>query len=158
MNTESTNDQSPILVAEEVELVYRSKVKASDRPKISTSRDAYTVLMNSWNQDEIELRESFEIMMLTRDNRVLGISEVSKRGLTGVAIDIRIIFIASLKANAASLILAHNHPSGPLRASHADRNLTDRVKAAGTILDIEILDHLIVTSEGYLSFMDEGYW
>jgi DNA repair protein RadC len=64
--------------------------------------------------------------------------------------------LAALKANAACLILAHNHPSGQLKASHADREITDRIKTAGKFLDIEILDHLILTSEGYLSFIDEG--
>jgi DNA repair protein RadC len=153
---ESAQNQSGMLIASEVELVYRSRVKASDRPKITTAIDAYQILINSWNEDEIELRECFKIMMLSRANRVLGIYEVSKGGLTGVAVDVRMVFIAALKANAACLILAHNHPSGQLKASHADREITDRIKTAGKFLDIEILDHLILTSEGYLSFIDEG--
>jgi DNA repair protein RadC len=153
---ESTQNQSNMLMAAEVELVYKSKVKASDRPKITLPKDAYRIFRNSWNEDELELRECFKIMMLNRANRVLGIYEVSKGGLTGVAVDVKLIFTAALKANAAGLILAHNHPSGQLIASSADKDMTQRVKTAGKILDIEILDHLILTSEGFLSFVDEG--
>ncbi|REA60194.1 DNA repair protein [Dyadobacter luteus] len=152
---ESTQNKSSMLMVAEVELVYKSQIKASDRPKITTSKDAYRILKDSWNEDEMELRESFKIILLSRANCVLGIYEVSKGGLTGVAVDIRMIFIAALKANAACLILAHNHPSGQLKASHADRNFTQRVKDAGKVLDIEVLDHLILTSEGFLSFVDE---
>ncbi|REA63804.1 DNA repair protein [Dyadobacter luteus] len=146
-----------MFVAAEVELIYKSYVKASQRAKIGIASDAYRVFLNNWNQDEIELRESFKIMMLNRANRVLGVYEVSKGGLTGVAVDMRMIFIAALKANAASIILAHNHPSCQLIASISDREFTQRAKAAGKLLDIEVLDHLILTSEGFLSFVNEGY-
>jgi DNA repair protein RadC len=153
---ESTQNQLRMLKAAEVELVYKSNVKACERPKITNAADAYKILNNSWNEDEMELRECFKIMLLSRANRVLGIYEVSKGGLTGVAVDIRMVFIAALKANAACLILAHNHPSGQLIESVADKDLTERIRTAGKIMDIEILDHLILTSEGYLSFVDDG--
>lgn len=153
---ESLVKKPDYLIASEIELIYKNKVKASERPKINGALDAYSVLIESWNKNEIEFREVFKIMLISRANRVLGIYEIAKGGLTSVVVDVRIIFAAALKANASALILAHNHPSGQLLASQADKNLTDQIKNAGDILDVPVLDHLIVSSEGYLSFAMEG--
>jgi len=153
---ESLVKKPDYLIASEIELIYKNKVKASERPKIKGAHQAYRVLIESWNPDEIEFREVFKIMLISRANRVLGIYEVAKGGLASVIVDVRMVFAAALKANASALILAHNHPSGQLVASQADKNLTDQIKKAGDILDVPVLDHLIVTSEGYLSFANEG--
>ena len=140
----------------EIELVYKSKIKASQRPKIASAKDAYNVFIKNWNENNIDFIEEFKIILLNQGNRVLGIYQVSKGGLTGTIADTRLVFAAALKANAVAMILAHNHPSGQLIASHADKSLTRNIKAAGELLDIHVLDHLILTSEGFISFVEEG--
>lgn len=140
----------------EVELVYRSKVKASKRPQITSSSDAYHILLQLWNEGTIDLQESFKVLMLNRANKVLCLYNASQGGLTGTVADPKLIFIAALKASAVSIILAHNHPSGSLLPSRADEELTTKLRGAGQLLDIKVVDHLILTSETYFSFADEG--
>lgn len=140
----------------EVELVYKSKVKASERPKIVTSKDAYNVLMKAWDDNKIELVEQFKVLFLNQANKVLGVYEVSTGGITGTVADPRVIFVAALKANCCAIVISHNHPSGNLKPSRKDEELTQKIKQGGQLLDIKLLDHLIVTTEGYLSFSDEG--
>lgn len=140
----------------EVELVYRSKVKASQLPLISTAHDAYTILKALWDDDKIDLVEQFKVLFLNRANRVLSLFNVSSGGITGTVADPRLIFTAALKVNAVSLILTHNHPSGLLKPSRQDEELTLKIKNAGAFLDIKVLDHVILSSEGYYSFADEG--
>ena len=140
----------------EVELVYRSKVKASDRPLISSSSDAYDILKNLWEEGKMDLVEQFKVLLLNRANRVLCLFNVSSGGITGTVADPRLIYAAALKVNAVSLILSHNHPSGSLKPSRQDEELTHKIKSAGCFLDIKVLDHVILSSEGYYSFADEG--
>ncbi len=140
----------------EVELIYKSKVKASERPLIGTSKDAASLLMELWNEDKIDFVEQFKILLLNRANRVLGIVEISSGGVTGTVADPKLIFAAAIKANACGIIISHNHPSSSLKPSRADEQLTQKIKQAGQFLDITLLDHVIVTSEGYYSFADEG--
>jgi DNA repair protein RadC len=140
----------------EVELIYKSKVKASERPRISDSREAYALLMFHWDQGKIELIEEFKVIFLNQTNKVLGIFNVSSGGITGTVADPRLIFSAALKASACNIMLAHSHPSGNLKPSRADEELTNKFKNAGQFLDIRVLDHLIVTRDQYFSFADEG--
>lgn len=140
----------------EIQLTYKSNVKPSLRPKITSSRDAYEVLLENWDASQIELLEQFKVMFLNRANKVLGIFNLSTGGVTGTVADPKIIFAAALKTTACGIILAHNHPSGNLRASQADIELTRKVRDGGRLLDIQLLDHIILTREGYTSFADEG--
>ena len=140
----------------EVELIYRSKVKASERPKITHSKDAYVIFKTNWDENKIELQEQFKVMLLNRANKVLGIYEVSTGGMTGTVADPKLIFAAALKAGACGIILVHNHPSNNLKPSIPDEQLTLKIKEGGKLLDIKLLDHLIISSEGYLSMADEG--
>jgi DNA repair protein RadC len=140
----------------EVELIYKSKVKASERPKITRSEDAYVIFKNHWDENKIELQEQFKVMLLNRANKVLGIYEVSTGGITGTVADPKLIFAAALKACACGIILVHNHPSNNLKPSIPDEQLTTKIKEGGRLLDIKLLDHLIISSEGYLSMADEG--
>ena len=94
-------------------------------------------------------------MLLSRANRVLGIVTISSGGKAGTVVDVKLVFAASIKTNVSSVILAHNHPSGNLIPSEKDKRLTKRAKEAGKILDIPVLDHLILTAEGYHSFADD---
>ena len=140
----------------EVELVYRTNVPASERMKISSSRDAYDILFNSWNQDKIDFIEESRLLLLSRTSKVLGIYNLSSGGMAGTVVDQRLVFIAALKANAHSIIISHNHPSGNTSPSEQDIRLTRNIYQAGKLLDIELLDHIIVSSNGYYSFADEG--
>jgi DNA repair protein RadC len=140
----------------EVELVYRSKVKASERPKINCSKDAYEILMDSWDIDKLELLEQFKVVFLNTACKVIGIYQVSSGGVAGTVADPKLIFTAALKIHANTIVLAHNHPSGNLKPSQMDEKLTEKIRKAGDLLEIKVLDHLIITSEGYYSFADEG--
>ena len=140
----------------EVELVYKTKVKPSQRPKITTSADAYEILQKIWNRDKIELVEEFKVLLLNRSNKVLGVLDASSGGITGTVADPRIILAAAIKANAIGVVLSHNHPSGSVKPSRADEELTVKIREAARFLDMTVLDHIIITSEGYYSFADEG--
>lgn len=153
---ESIMEVSALYEVAEVELIYKSKVKASQRPKITTAKDAYEVLIKAWDENKIEFVEQFKVLFLNRSNKVLGIYEVSSGGISGTVADPRVIFAAALKANCSSIMLSHNHPSGNLKPSRQDEMLTQKIKQGGELLEIKLLDHLIVTSEGYYSFANEG--
>jgi len=141
----------------EVQLIYRSKIPASQRRKISCSKDAFDLFYETWNPDTIEHIEEFKILLMNRSNSVLGIMVVSKGGISGTVTDIRIIFQAAIKANASGIITCHCHPSGNLNPSESDTRLTEKLKQAGNILDIQLLDHIILTPENtYFSFADDG--
>lgn len=140
----------------EVELIYKSKVKASERLKISGSKDTYQIFREHWDENKIELQEQFKVLLLNRANKVLGIYEVSTGGISGTVADPKLIFAAALKACACSIIIAHNHPSSNLQPSKQDEQLTYKIKEGGKLLDITLLDHLIITGESYLSMADEG--
>jgi len=140
----------------EIELVYKTKVKASQRPTVKSCKDAADLLRQLWNQDKIDFVEQFHVLFLNRVNKVLGIFEASSGGISGTVADPKVIFAAALKATACSIIISHNHPSGNLKPSEADEQLTQKIKNAGLFLDIRLLDHIIITSEGYFSFADEG--
>ena len=140
----------------EVELIYKSKVKASERPQICSSRDAYQILIQAWDENKIEFVEQFKVLLLNRAHKVLGIYDVSTGGVSGTVADPKIIFVAALKANACGLVISHNHPSGNLKPSRQDEELTQKIKYGSQLLDIKLLDHVIITNETYFSFADEG--
>ena len=140
----------------EVELVYKTKVKPSERPKISSVIDSYKLLKELWNENTIDMQEEFKVMLLNRGNKVIGVYEASAGGLTGTVADPRLILAAAIKSLAVSIILSHNHPSGNLKPSRADEELTQKIKVAASYHDIKVIDHIIITSEGYYSFANEG--
>lgn len=140
----------------EIEVKYSTSVKPSERIKITCSNDAADAFRELWSQS-IEYKESFYAMYLNRNNRILGIHKISEGGLSGTLIDVRCIFQVALKANACSVIVAHNHPSGNDAASEQDKTITRKIKEAGLTLDIPLLDHLIMLpGSGCMSFADEG--
>ncbi len=153
---ESKMNGSALYNVAEVELIYKSKVKASNRPQITSSKEAYQVFLKAWDENKIEFVEQFKVWFLNRANKVLGAYEVSTGGITGTVADPRLIFVAALKANCCGIVISHNHPSGNLKPSRQDEELTQKIKQAGQFLDIQLLDHLIITNEGYLPFSDEG--
>ncbi|MES2331351.1 MAG: JAB domain-containing protein [Bacteroidota bacterium] len=140
----------------EIELVYKSKVKPSQRPQLKSVAAVAEFLQKSWDENRIELVEQFKVILMNRNHRVLGIYEASTGGVSGTIADPKLIFIAALKLNASTLIISHNHPSGNFDPSGADKKLTQKIKEGADLLDMKLLDHIIMTTEGYYSFADEG--
>ena len=143
-------------IVSEIELIYKSKSKASDRPHINSAKDAFELFLKVWNPNKIELVEEFKVLFLNQANRVLAFCSFSTGGITGTIADPRLVFSAALKIGASALITAHNHPSGNLKPSRSDDESAPKLKEAGRFLDIKLLDNLIISSEGYFSFADEG--
>lgn len=141
----------------EISIAYRNKQKASERTLITSSAQAHTLLLEGYDPDTVGLQEQFVVMFLNAGNRVLGVYRASVGGITGTVCDIRLILGIALKVAASALIVSHNHPSGTLRPSRADEDLTSKLKEAAKWMDLKLLDHLIIspTSE-YYSFADEG--
>ena len=106
--------------------------------------------------DKIEYKEFFYVILLNNSNEVLGVSKISEGGITSTIVDIRLIFQQALKTHSTAIILGHNHPSGKTEPSTADKTITEKIKKGAEFLDIKLLDHVIVTSNNYLSFADEN--
>ncbi|CAM3973289.1 DNA repair protein RadC [Flavobacterium antarcticum] len=121
--------------------------------KITSSKSVYDIMQPFIGELP---HEEFWVLYLSNSNKVMYKSQLSKGGITGTVVDSRIVFKTAFEQNAVSIILCHNHPSGILQASHADKQITKKIKEAGKLLEINILDHLIITNAGYLSFADEG--
>jgi len=149
MNTENT------MKATEVKITYHPKIKASERAKISSSKQCYDILKPFYSEI-IEHREYSFIALLNSANKVLGVTKISEGGCTGTVMDVRTIFQAAILANAVGVIISHNHPSGNLKPSEADKRITRNLVEAGKIMEIALLDHIILTDESYFSFADNG--
>lgn len=145
-----------LFTVSEVELVYHSKISPTDRPVINSARSAYDVFLNAWDKNKIQMIEQFNILLLNRGNYCLGYSNISTGGIYTCIVDPKIVFATAIKANATSMIVAHNHPSGSLKPSTADIALTEKLVSVGKMLDLHILDHLIITPYNFYSFADEG--
>jgi len=143
-------------IISEIELTYKPLISIQERIKISNSQDAFKVILNNWNENTIELHEEFKVLLLNRSNEVLGVHTVSKGGITATVVDIRILFAVVLKSVSTSIILVHNHPSGNLKPSEADKRLYEKVKKASEYLDIQVLDNMIITKDDFYSFADRA--
>ena len=140
----------------EIELKYNPVTNKQDRIKITNSLAAYKCLVTMWGADTIELYEEFKVLLLNRANEVLGMHTLSKGGMTATLVDLKLLFAVVLKSASSNIILAHNHPSGNLKPSESDKNLFKKIKAAAQFLDINVLDNMIITKNGYYSFVDEN--
>lgn len=141
----------------EITVVYKTKVKAADRPVILNSEQSADLVRTAMEGLGLtEHRECCIVIPMNRRSAALGWYLVSIGGLSGTVIDPKVVFQLCLGANAAGFILAHNHPSGNLKPSPEDNNLTQRIKEGARILDLKFLDHLIITTESYYSYADEG--
>lgn len=138
----------------EIEVSYKPNNK--HKPVIKRSQDAYDVFRGFFSGDTISLQESFAAMYLNRANKVIGVFMASKGGMTGTIADPRLILAVALKTAACSVMLCHNHPSGNLKPSRQDEELTTKIKEAGRYMDIKVIDHLILAEESFYSFADEG--
>lgn len=124
-----------------------------DKKRIHTSNELAEFLKTSLKDHGYEV---FAVVFLNRSNKIKHFEIMSKGGLTHTIVDPRIVFLKAIEVQATSLVLCHNHPSGNLKPSRADEELTTKLKNAGRLLDINVIDHLIVSDEGYFSFADEG--
>ncbi len=154
MKIKGIGEAKAITITAALELGRRRQATATlDKDIINTSNDIARFLQLKLQDHR---REVFAVLFLNRANKVNHFEIVSEGGITGTVADPKIILRIALEQNAVNLILCHNHPSGSLRPSRADEQLTAKIKEAASYLDIKVLDHIIVSEEGYYSFADEG--
>ena len=124
--------------------------------RINRSSDVADFIRKIYKRGEVELQEQFIVLYLNQSNEIVGYYRHAKGGINSTIADVRIILSTAIKSNCVAIILAHNHPSGNLKPSDADRSLTKKITNAGLLMDISVLDHIIITKESYYSFADEG--
>jgi DNA repair protein RadC len=147
-------DAKAISIITALELGKRRQLEAAlEKPKIGSSKDVANLMQPILGDLE---HEEFWVLFLNNSNKVVAKSQISKGGLTATIVDIRLVFKSALELASVGIIVCHNHPSGKLQPSGADKQLTQKIKEAGTILDIKLLDHLIITEKAYFSFADEN--
>ena len=133
-----------------------TKQKSSFRKVQITSSSIAADTIRKFYNDDIELWESFFILLLDQGNNTIGFVKISQGGISGTVVDARLVAHYAVNSLACGLIMAHNHPSGTLRPSDTDKRLTAKIVKALDLFDIKVQDHIILTSEGYFSFCDEG--
>ncbi len=141
----------------EIRISYCEKLGVIDSEPVTVSANVAKLLYENWDKSTIGLQESFKILLLNNANKVKGTYQASTGGITGTLVDLRLLFAVVLKTASTAIILAHNHPSGTLKPSKADEELTQKIQKAGQLFDIKVLDHLIIVPTGtYYSFSDNG--
>jgi DNA repair protein RadC len=154
MNFKGIGEAKAITIVAAAELGRRRRAEESiELHKITSSKAVFEIMQPIIGELP---HEEFWVLYLNNSNKVIYKSQISKGGITGTVVDLRIIFKSALEHNATSMILTHNHPSGKLLASDADKQITQKLKLAGQQLDIPILDHIIITENDYFSFADNG--
>jgi DNA repair protein RadC len=154
MNFKGIGEAKAISIIAAMELGRRRRSEdAVELKKITSSKAVFEVMQPIIGELQ---HEEFWVLFLNNSNKILFKSQLSKGGMTGTMVDVRIVFKIAFEQNATAIILAHNHPSGKLQASDADIQITKKIKNAGQQLDIPVLDHIIVTETAYYSFADDG--
>ena len=138
------------------EITLKYKTGNYKKTKISTSLDAFQVLLQLYDDDTVDYKETAYVLFLNKANNTIGWIKISEGGTSSTIIDQKIIFATALKCNASGIILSHNHPSGQLRTSDEDRKMTSNLATIWYIMGIEVLDHVIVCRSGYYSMNEEG--
>ena len=142
--------------ADTPEITLKYKSSGVKKTKITNSQDSYELFKQMYDGDTLEYCESSVVIYLNRANNSIGWQKISQGGLSGTVVDVRIILGTALKCGASLIILSHNHPSGNLFPSAADDKLTKQIYEAGKIMEIQLLDHLIITTDGFYSYADQG--
>lgn len=142
-------------IVSEIQLKYKPQPLTET---ISSSKDIHSLLIDKvYDEDTIGYKETFKVLLLNNTNKIIGYTTISEGGLTSTIVDVRVIMQTALVCNASAIILTHNHPSGNLRPSCQDDNLTKKIKSACELMDIRLLDHIIVTPyDRFYSYCDEG--
>ena len=154
MNFKGIGEAKAISIQASMELGRRRRAEeAIELKKITSSKSIFEMMQPIIGELP---HEEFWIIYLNNSNKVVSKSQLSKGGITGTLVDVRLVFKNAIEIGAVGIILVHNHPSGALQPSEADKQITRKLKLAGESLDIKILDHLIVTETNYFSFADEG--
>ena len=154
MDFKGIGEAKAITIAAALELGRRRRgEEALEKLKITSSTSVFEVMQPIIGELQ---HEEFWIIYLNNSNKVIQKEQLSKGGITGTLVDVRLVLKKALEVGATGLILAHNHPSGTLKPSVADKNLTSKLKTAADSLDIKVLDHLIITEKAYFSFADES--
>lgn len=154
MEFKGIGEAKAIAIITALELGKRRQLEvALEKTKITSSKDVFNLMQPVIGDIE---HEEFWVLFLNNSNKVLAKSQVSKGGVTATIVDVRLLFKRALELATVGLIVCHNHPSGKLQPSNADKQLTQKIKQAGNTLDIKLLDHLIITEKAYFSFADEG--
>lgn len=153
MQFKGIGEAKAVTIAAALEMGRRRRGEDAQKiTKINSSKDAFDLLRPKMGELE---HEEFWILYLNNGNKVLHSSQLSKGGMTGTLVDVRIVLRRALELGAVALVLAHNHPSGTLSPSEEDRKVTQKLKRASEALDVKVLDHLIITQKDYFSFADE---
>lgn len=154
MNFKGIGEAKAISIMAAMELGRRRRAEeAVELKKITSSKIIFELMQPIIGELP---HEEFWVLYLNNSNKVLSKSQQGKGGITGTLVDTRLVFKAALELGATALILCHNHPSGSLAPSDADKQITQKLKSAGQHLDIQVLDHIIITENGYFSFIDDG--
>ena len=138
----------------EISVNYKTRKKFNEMPHIDNSQASEQLFRKIWSE-KMEHVEEMYMILLNNANKSLGYSKISIGGTTATLVDVKIIFQTALMGNASAFIIAHNHPSGNKKPSESDITLTKKIQAAGDIMEIKLLDHLILTKEEYISMIDE---
>lgn len=127
-----------------------------DKIKLTNCIEVFEFITSKWDLNIIEFQEECKVILVNRANFVLGIYELSKGGISGTVVDIRIILSVALKCNASGIILVHNHPSGNMTPSEADKKITRKLKEACELLELVLIDHFIICRNNFYSFKQDG--
>lgn len=141
----------------EVQLSYKVKSDINNQPELRSSDQAYQLLIREcYDPETIEYRESIKLIFLNTKKRVLGIMNLTDGGIASAIADIRVIMQAAILSCSCGIIISHNHPSKNVKPSREDDSLTYKLKKACEVMEIELCDHIIVTTDNYYSYSDEG--
>lgn len=154
MNFKGIGEAKAISIITALELGRRRRLEAAlELPKITSSKAVFEIMQPIIGDLQ---HEEFWILYLSNSNKIIHKMQLSKGGITGTLVDTRLVFKKAMEVSATAIILAHNHPSGKINPSDADKKLTKKIKIAGETLDIKVLDHLIITEKAYFSFSDKN--
>ena len=154
MEFKGIGEAKAITIAAALELGRRRRgEEALEKKKITSSKSVFEFMQPIIGELQ---HEEFWIVYLNNSNKVIQKNQLSKGGITGTLVDVRLVLKNALEVGATGLVLVHNHPSGTLKPSEADKQITNKLKIAAESLDIKVLDHLIITENAYFSFADEG--
>jgi len=154
MKFKGIGEAKAITIAAALELSRRKKLDVETNSNfVRTSKDAYNAVRHLYEDLN---HEEFHVIILSRSNKILGVELISKGGLNATVADGKVIFKKALEKGASSIILCHNHPSGNLKPSDTDIDLTKKMKAFGAYIDLPVLDHIIVAEQNFYSFVDNG--
>lgn len=146
------------IILNELSLSYKRAIELNDPQfkMLNSSAKVSNLLREIWETNQLDVRESFYLLCFSSGLDLVGYQKISEGGLDAVIVDIRLLFSIALLSRATSIVVAHNHPSGTLKPSEADKILTQRIVQAGELLSVNVNDHIILTNTSYYSFRDEG--